>query len=30
MQFRVYRYKQESGYRLFVDVQRDMIDTPGR
>ncbi len=30
MQFRVYRYKRESGYRLFVDVQSDMIDTPGR
>jgi len=30
MQFRVYRYKRESGYHLFVDVQSDMIDTPGR
>lgn len=30
MQFRVYRYKRESVYRLFVDVQSDMIDTPGR
>lgn len=30
MQFRVYRYKRESSYHLFVDVQSDMIDTPGR
>ncbi|OAT16012.1 CcdB family toxin protein [Buttiauxella gaviniae ATCC 51604] len=30
MQFRVYRYKRESGYRLFVDVQSNMLDTPGR
>ncbi|EGB2808536.1 type II toxin-antitoxin system toxin CcdB [Salmonella enterica] len=30
MQFRVYRYKRESRYHLFVDVQSDIIDTPGR
>ncbi|WP_158785229.1 type II toxin-antitoxin system toxin CcdB [Pantoea sp. BAV 3049] len=30
MQFRVYTYKKESRYRLFVDVQSDIIDTPGR
>lgn len=30
MQFRVYTYKRESRYRLFVDVQSDIIDTPGR
>lgn len=30
MQFRVYAYKRESRYRLFVDVQSDIIDTPGR
>ncbi len=29
MQFKVYTYK-ESRYRLFVDVQSDIIDTPGR
>lgn len=28
MQFKVYTYK-ESRYRLFVDVQSDIIDTPG-
>ncbi|KAB3085605.1 type II toxin-antitoxin system toxin CcdB [Escherichia coli] len=30
MQFRVYNYKRKSYYSLFVDVQSDMIDTPGR
>lgn len=30
MQFKVYAYKRESRYRLFVDVQSDIIDTPGR
>ena len=29
MQFKVYAYKRESRYRLFVDVQSDIIDTPG-
>ncbi|MGR3944297.1 type II toxin-antitoxin system toxin CcdB [Serratia marcescens] len=30
MQFKVYASKRESRYRLFVDVQSDIIDTPGR
>jgi CcdB protein. len=30
MQFKVYTYKRESRYRLFVDVQSDIIDTLGR
>ncbi|CAI0802029.1 plasmid maintenance protein CcdB [Serratia rubidaea] len=30
MQFRVYTYQRESRYSLFVDVQSDIIDTPGR
>ncbi|EHI2276974.1 type II toxin-antitoxin system toxin CcdB [Salmonella enterica] len=30
MQFKVYTCKRESRYRLFVDVQSDLIDTPGR
>lgn len=30
MQFTVYEYKRESHYRLFVDVQSDIIETPGR
>ncbi|WP_239043192.1 type II toxin-antitoxin system toxin CcdB [Citrobacter freundii] len=30
MQFKVYSYKRESRYSLFVDVQSDIIDTPGR
>ncbi|EAO5527880.1 type II toxin-antitoxin system toxin CcdB [Salmonella enterica subsp. enterica serovar Monophasic] len=30
MQFKVYRYKKESRYSLFVDVQSDIIDTLGR
>ena len=27
MQFKVYAYKRESRYRLFVDVQSDIIET---
>lgn len=27
MQFKVYTYKRESRYRLFVDVQSDIVDT---
>lgn len=30
MQFKVYACKRESRYTLFVDVQNDIIDTPGR
>ncbi|BAN99918.1 CcdB protein (plasmid) [Plautia stali symbiont] len=30
MQFKVYTYKRESRYSLFVDVQSDIVDTPGR
>ncbi len=30
MQFKVYTYKRESRYTLFVDVQSDIIDTHGR
>lgn len=30
MQYRVYTYKRDSRYSLFVDVQSDIIDTPGR
>ncbi|WP_324724499.1 type II toxin-antitoxin system toxin CcdB [Lelliottia sp. JS-SCA-14] len=30
MQFTVYEYKRESVYKLFVDVQSDIIETPGR
>lgn len=30
MQFKVYTCKRESRYRLFVDVQSDIIDTPER
>ncbi|WP_079954803.1 type II toxin-antitoxin system toxin CcdB [Salmonella enterica] len=30
MQFKVYTCKRESRYRLFVDVQSNIIDTPGR
>ncbi|EBT2123243.1 type II toxin-antitoxin system toxin CcdB [Salmonella enterica] len=30
MQLKVYACKRESRYRLFVDVQSDIIDTPGR
>lgn len=30
MQFIVYEYKRASHYKMFVDVQSDIIDTPGR
>ncbi|EBA7283783.1 type II toxin-antitoxin system toxin CcdB [Salmonella enterica] len=30
MQLKVYACKRESRYRLFVDVQSDIIDTSGR
>lgn len=30
MQFKVYACKSGSRYSLFVDVQSDIIDTPGR
>lgn len=30
MQFTVYEYKRDSHYKLFVDVQSDIIETPGR
>lgn len=30
MQYRVYTYKRDSRYSLFVDVQSDIIDTPSR
>ncbi|EEY3113673.1 type II toxin-antitoxin system toxin CcdB [Salmonella enterica] len=30
MQFKVYTCKRESRYSLFVDVQSDIVDTPGR
>ena len=30
MQFTVYEYTRESHYRLFVDVQSDIVETPGR
>ncbi|EJJ5236363.1 CcdB family protein, partial [Salmonella enterica] len=30
MQPKVYACKRENHYRLFVDVQSDIIDTPGR
>lgn len=30
MQYRIYTYKRDSRYSLFVDVQSDIIDTPGR
>ncbi|EBG1930818.1 TPA: type II toxin-antitoxin system toxin CcdB [Salmonella enterica] len=30
MQFKVYACKRECRYSLFVDVQSDIIDTPGR
>lgn len=29
MQFKVYTYKRESRYSLLVDVQSDIVDTPG-
>ncbi|XBS69214.1 type II toxin-antitoxin system toxin CcdB [Acerihabitans sp. KWT182] len=30
MQFTVYQYKPASHYKMFVDVQSDIVDTPGR
>lgn len=30
MQFIVYEYKLVSHYKMFVDVQSDIVDTPGR
>lgn len=30
MQFTVYQYKRASHYKMFVDVQSDIVDTPGR
>lgn len=30
MQFMVYEYKRASHYKIFVDVQSDIIETPGR
>ncbi len=30
MQFTVYQYKRASHYNMFVDVQSDIVDTPGR
>ncbi|WP_272662680.1 type II toxin-antitoxin system toxin CcdB [Providencia sp. PROV111] len=30
MQFIVYEYKRVSHYKMFVDVQSDIVDTPGR
>ena len=30
MQFTVYEYTRESHYRFFVDVQSDIVETPGR
>lgn len=30
MQFIVYEYKRASHYKMFVDVQSDIIETPGR
>lgn len=30
MQFVVYAYKRESHYKMFVDVQSDIVDIPGR
>ncbi len=30
MQFIVYEYKRISHYKRFVDVQSDIVDTPGR
>lgn len=30
MQFIVYQYKRASHYKMFVDVQSDIVDTPGR
>ncbi|WP_370294087.1 CcdB family protein [Pectobacterium aroidearum] len=30
MQFIVYQYKRASHYKMFVDVQSDIVDTPKR
>lgn len=30
MQFVVYQYKRKSTYKMFVDVQSDIVETPGR
>ena len=30
MQFIIYEYKRVSHYKMFVDVQSDIVDTPGR
>ncbi|KEY59789.1 type II toxin-antitoxin system toxin CcdB [Serratia sp. DD3] len=30
MQFIVYKYQRASHYKLFVDVQSDLVDTPRR
>jgi len=30
MQFVVYQYKRQSAYKMFVDVQSDIVETPGR
>ncbi|MFC3394275.1 MULTISPECIES: type II toxin-antitoxin system toxin CcdB [Brenneria] len=30
MQFIVYQYKRVSHYKMFVDVQSDIVDTPKR
>ncbi|NDL66049.1 type II toxin-antitoxin system toxin CcdB [Acerihabitans arboris] len=30
MQFTVYQYKRASHYKMFVDVQSDIVDTPRR
>ncbi|AJC65073.1 MULTISPECIES: type II toxin-antitoxin system toxin CcdB [Dickeya] len=30
MQFIVYQYKRASHYKMFIDVQSDIVDTPGR
>ena len=30
MQFIVYQYKRTSHYKIFVDVQSDIVDTTGR
>ncbi|PWC10137.1 type II toxin-antitoxin system toxin CcdB [Brenneria corticis] len=30
MQFLVYQYKRTSHYKMFVDVQSDIVETPGR
>lgn len=30
MQFIVYQYKRASHYKMFVDVQNDIVETPNR